>query len=580
MKGTLLMKRENKLKSLLLTPAIALALLLFSAMTVSAQTYNTGDIAVINAIINNNGLGWTVQIPADGSAVDASWTGVTWSADATNKRITALALSNVGLNGTLDVSGLAALERLNCNLNSLTGTLDVSGLTALWDLDCANNSLTGLNISGLTNLSRLQFYNNSLTGTLDVSGFANMTLLECSDNFLTGVTLNATASYTWIEVRGNLMANESAVTGQTITWDGVNFFFSPQRPILTAGTVSRTSNTTATVTFNSTEAGDYFYQLDGAAPTAGSLVSAGTNQTPMNDGANTIDLTLTNGAHTLYIEAIEAGWVYESNLLTISIPAFNPPPPPTPAGISGPISLTLPVGYAATSTDAFTITGTTPVTVTKISGNDRITWNNSTRRLDIAAGLAAGVYEVRLRASNVAPNMATFTFTLTVQAPVYYLNVPTTFTGGAVAARSNNANPYLAEEGSVVTLTIAPDAGYVLSSIVVHKLDDGMVVVPLSGSGLVRTFTMPAHHITIAAVFTTTVGIEDVGVSHTPLRAYAQDGILYVSGLTAGQSFSVYNIVGTTLYQGIASADKANLPLPLRGVYIVTDGKTVVKVVN
>jgi Synergist-CTERM protein sorting domain-containing protein len=76
--------------------------------------------------------------------------------------------------------------------------------------------------------------------------------------------------------------------------------------------------------------------------------------------------------------------------------------------------MTLTVGYTATSSDEFTITGTEPVNVTKTSGIANITWNNSTKRIDIAAGLPAGTYPVVLTASNgIAPN-ATHTFTLTV----------------------------------------------------------------------------------------------------------------------------------------------------------------------
>jgi hypothetical protein len=42
----------------------------------------------------------------------------------------------------------------------------------------------------------------------------------------------------------------------------------------------------------------------------------------------------------------------------------------------------------------------------------------------------------------------------------------------------------------------------------------------------------------------------------------------------------VYNILGTLVYQGVASVDKAEITLPGRGVYIVTDGKEVIKVAN
>ncbi|MDR0491414.1 MAG: S-layer homology domain-containing protein [Oscillospiraceae bacterium] len=83
--------------------------------------------------------------------------------------------------------------------------------------------------------------------------------------------------------------------------------------------------------------------------------------------------------------------------------------------ITGSTTMTLTAGYAATSTGVYTITGTPAPTVTKTSGNTAITWNNTTKKLDIAAGLAAGAYSVVLTATS-GTNTATLTFTLTVTA--------------------------------------------------------------------------------------------------------------------------------------------------------------------
>ena len=55
----------------------------------------------------------------------------------------------------LDVSGLTALEVLDCDFNQLS-SLDVSGLTALESLDCYNNQLSSLDVSGLTALESLK----------------------------------------------------------------------------------------------------------------------------------------------------------------------------------------------------------------------------------------------------------------------------------------------------------------------------------------------------------------------------------------------------------------------------------------
>jgi len=38
--------------------------------------------------------------------------------------------------------------------------------------------------------------------------------------------------------------------------------------------------------------------------------------------------------------------------------------------------------------------------------------------------------------------------------------------------------------------------------------------------------------------------------------------------------------LGTLIYHGVANSDKAAIPLSARGIYIVTDGVNVVKVVN
>jgi hypothetical protein len=285
----------------------------------------------------------------------------------------------------------------------------------------------------------------------------------------------------------------------------------------------------------------------------------------------------------------------DASTKTYSVTVTVAAAPPVAPLITGPASMTLTVGYAPASTDPFTITGTAPVKVAKTSGHDRITWNSATRRLDIAAGLPAGVYEVKLQAVNSA-GTRTFTFTLTVGKPLYYLDIPVSFHGGTITIRSgnanlnlaqtgnvatrtgtpddntvtvraDNANPYLAEAGDVITLIATPDKGYKLNEIHVY-LYGTTTAVPLNGSGTVYTFTMPAQHITVAATFGLSTAIEDVARG---LQAFAQNGVLYISGLTAGQPWSIYSITGTLIYRAVPSAGKVEIPLPERGLYIVTD---------
>jgi len=109
------------------------------------------------------------------------------------------------------------------------------------------------------------------------------------------------------------------------------------------------------------------------------------------------------------------------------------------------------------------------------------------------------------------------------------------------------------------------------------------VTIPLTTSGNAYTFVMPSHHITIVATFTPIkVGNEQWTIDNGQLKAYTKDGMLYVSGLPESATLCVYNVMGVLIYQGIASDVETQCiaSLPGRGVYIITDGKKMVKVVN
>jgi len=98
-----------------------------------------------------------------------------------------------------------------------------------------------------------------------------------------------------------------------------------------------------------------------------------------------------------------------------------------PASITGDLELELLEGYAATSTSAYIIGGSgTAVAVTANESNGKITWNNTTKKLDIATGLATGSYKVTLKATNstnTAGSILTFTFTVLGRPTVTSVNV-------------------------------------------------------------------------------------------------------------------------------------------------------------
>jgi len=65
------------------------------------------------------------------------------------------------------------------------------------------------------------------------------------------------------------------------------------------------------------------------------------------------------------------------------------------------------------------------------------------------------------------------------------------------------------------------------------------------------------------------------------LRAYALNGVLYVSGLTPGKTVRIYNILGTPVFKGIATGETDSYPsLPKNCIYIITNNGQTVKVMN
>jgi hypothetical protein len=66
------------------------------------------------------------------------------------------------------------------------------------------------------------------------------------------------------------------------------------------------------------------------------------------------------------------------------------------------------------------------------------------------------------------------------------------------------------------------------------------------------------------------------------LKGYVLNGMLYVSGLTEGQPWYVYNLNGVLIYQGFATGSTEKwyaTSLLGRGVYVVVSGNKSIKVV-
>ena len=111
-----------------------------------------------------------------------------------------------------------------------------------------------------------------------------------------------------------------------------------------------------------------------------------------------------------------------------------------------------------------------------------------------------------------------------------------------------------------------------------------------TANGTFEFFVLP-RGVIISTMLTgtilSTVGNEQRTTNNGQLRAYAKDGVLYVSvvetdNYMSPQTLRVYNLNGTLIYIGTTTDVGAGFarPLPGRGIYIVQCGDKTIKVVN
>jgi hypothetical protein len=100
-------------------------------------------------------------------------------------------------------------------------------------------------------------------------------------------------------------------------------------PKLTAGTVTRLGNYSATITFTSSTAGKYYTAYTASGNAAPTISTLGTG-TACSAGANTITVSLTTGAKDFYIKVKDAAGNL-SDALKITIPAYSVTATPPPA---------------------------------------------------------------------------------------------------------------------------------------------------------------------------------------------------------------------------------------------------------
>jgi hypothetical protein len=151
------------------------------------------------------------------------------------------------------------------------------------------------------------------------------------------------------------------------------------------------------------------------------------------------------------------------------------------------------------------------------------------------------------------------------------LNTGNTATGDLTLALSGeNADAFTLSKTMVSSLAEGDDVYVTLACREGLAAGTYTATLTVSGEGLTPETVTIIHTVT-------STGINEVQAK--ALKAYIRNGLLHVSGLTAGKPWTVYGISGAFVYQGIANSDEADVSLLIRSVYIVKSGNKTVKVV-
>jgi hypothetical protein len=257
--------------------------------------------------------------------------------------------------------------------------------------------------------------------------------------------------------------------------------------------------------------------------------------------------------------------------------------------------------------------GGTAITGTAGAGNSlKVVLNSNNTGTRDTIGLGTYYYYVVITNTKTGVNPATSS--TTISSNVAVINVRPVITQsnfmrpvnikddnvGALATVSPRYGVHWIPSRSDFVFTVHANEGYDLSGLTVKTdvpLDVTIEKSPAEIDGAVTTATVTIKFVNLevnvtldgVALIGGTVGgagggetTGNAAIANGSLKVWSLEGDLYISGLPQGKAYSVYNIAGKLIYQGISSAGKTeHVRIPAAGIYLLkTDDKTVKAVVK
>jgi hypothetical protein len=343
----------------------------------------------------------------------------------------------------------------------------------------------------------------------------------------------------------------------------------PQDITVTEGAITESLTVVATITQGATLTYQWLSNGTPAIPISGA--TSATYKLPTDLKVGTYPYACVLGIVSGMKAAAQTEWV------TVTVKAATT----TPTLTVSPSTLSF---LAAGDEKIFAVASNTDWTVTKSAGASWLTVspasgsNDGTVTVTAAANTAASDRTASITVSGGGINR---TVSVT-QAAAASTPVPViTTTGSALSKGTVGAYYSVTLEASNNPASWAVTSGALPDGLKLNTATGEIYGIPATAG--VSNFTITAKNdggVSAAKSFSITIDtdVANENIAQHNLKASVQSGALYVSGLTAGRPWSVYNIFGQLVYQGVALGDRADIPLHSHGMYIVRCGDNAVKV--